>query len=158
MVEQSTTSVGKTSIYRVVEAAPPVTTTTNPTETETLKVKPRTHQLKTRNNTPGALPPIMNPVGLVPPRQRRSTRINRKITAEPFITKKEPNSSIIPMAHAHIISQQAVKLLTSTVYKYASNRWIPNDFITDSPTVKFPNAYDVDLEHLCALVVHPITG
>ena len=62
------------------------------------------------------------------------------------------------MAHSHIILQQSVNLLTSTVYKYASNRWLPNDFITDITTAKLINAYDVDLEHFCAPVVHPFPG
>ena len=47
-------------MYRVA-AAPPITTTTNPTSQLTLQAKPCTHQRKTRNNTPGSLPPRHKP-------------------------------------------------------------------------------------------------
>ena len=62
------------------------------------------------------------------------------------------------MARSHIISQEAIKLVTITVYGDTSNRWIPDDFITASPTSKPPNAYDVELGHYCAPVVNPVTG
>ena len=62
------------------------------------------------------------------------------------------------MAYTNIILQETVNLATSIFYTNTSNRWIPNNFITNSPTTKYPNAYDVDLEHFCAPVVSPTTG
>ena len=56
------------------------------------------------------------------------------------------------------ISQEAIKLVTNTVYGDTSKRWIPDDFITANPTAKPTNTYDVELEHYCAPVVHPVTG
>ena len=62
------------------------------------------------------------------------------------------------MARSHIISQEAINLVTNTIYGDTSNRWIPDSFITASPTSKPTNTYDVDLEHDCATVLHPVTG
>ena len=62
------------------------------------------------------------------------------------------------MARSHIISQEAINLVTTNVYGDTSNRWLPDNFITASPTAKPTNSYDVELEHYCALVVHPVTG
>ena len=58
----------------------------------------------------------------------------------------------------NIISQEAINLVTNNVYGDTSNRWLPDYFITASPTDKPTNAYDVELEHYCAPVVHPVTG
>ena len=62
------------------------------------------------------------------------------------------------MARSHIISQEAIKLVTNNVYGDTSNSCLPDKFITASPTAKPTNAYDVELEHYCAPVVHPVTG
>ena len=113
-VDQYPTSEGEASMQRVV-AAPPIKTTTNPTSLVTLQAKPRTHQLKTRNNTPGALPPIIHPVGMGLPQKRRSERINPTTIVKPFIINKEPNSEIITMTHLQMISQEDINLLTNRV-------------------------------------------
>ena len=62
------------------------------------------------------------------------------------------------MAHLHMISQEAVNLLTNIVYKDVRNMWLSDDFITDSSTSKSPDHYDIDIKHFCAAVVHPETG
>ena len=62
------------------------------------------------------------------------------------------------MARFHIISQEGINLVTNTVYGDTSKRWLPEDFITASPTAKPTNAYDIELEHYCAPVVHLVTG
>ena len=77
---------------------------------------------------------------------------------EPSILASPTNSKRIPMAHSHIISQEAINLVTNKVYGDTSNFWLPDNFITASPTSKPTNAYDVDLEHYCAPVVHSVTG
>ena len=99
----------------------------------------------------------MRPVGLGLPAQRQSKRMHPNII-EPSILASPPNSKRNPMACSHIISQEAINLVTSNVYGDASNRWLPDDFITASPTAKPTNAYDVELEHYCAPVVHPVTS
>ena len=77
---------------------------------------------------------------------------------EPNILASPTNSKIIPMACSHIISQESINFVTNNVYEDTSNCWLPNDFITASPTDKPKNAYDVELYHYCAPVVHPVTG
>ena len=62
------------------------------------------------------------------------------------------------MAHLHMISQEAVNLLTNIVYKDVRNMWLSDDFITDSSTSKSLDHYDVDIKNICAAVVHPATG
>ena len=51
-----------------------------------------------------------------------------------------------------------MNLVANTVYGDTSKRWLPDDFITASPTAKPTNAYDIEVEHYCAPVVHPVTG
>ena len=100
---------------------------------------------------------IMTPVGLVLPahRQAKNTHphiIDPDILASPNFLKR------IPMARYHIISQEVINLVTNTVYGDTRKRWIPDNFITASPTTKPTNAYDIEVEHYCAPVVHPVTG
>ena len=42
-------------------------------------------------------------------------------------------------------------------YGEPGNHWTPHIFITASPTTQNDNL-DVDIEHFCAPVIHPITG
>ena len=141
-----------------VATEPPITTTTNPTAPETLQAKPHTQQHKTRNNTPGALPPIIDPVGMGLSQQRRSARINTTTIVKTFIIDKEPNSEIISMAHLLVIYQDYVNLLTNRVYADVGDMWIPDNFIPDSPTSQLPDHYDIDIKHFFETVVHPATG
>ena len=57
---------------RVAATAPPVTTTTNPTNPRIMATKPWIHLRFTRANTPGTTPTI--PV--TAPKDRRSTQLN----------------------------------------------------------------------------------
>ena len=101
-VSNSPTSEGEPPVQRVA-ASPPVTTPTNPTAPHTLQEKPRSHQQKTRNNTPGMVPAIITP----PKETRTSLRFNPK--REPLvIIETTPNSTRIPMAHVNIVSPEAV--------------------------------------------------
>ena len=101
--------------------------------------------------------PSMTPVVLGLTAQRQSKRMHPNIV-KPSILASTPNSKLIPMACSRIISQEDINLVTSNVYGDASNRWLPDDFITAIPTAKPTNAYDVELEHYCAPAVHPVTG
>ena len=62
------------------------------------------------------------------------------------------------MARSHVISQEAINLVTNTVYGDTKKRWLPDNFITASPTAKPTNTYNIEVEHYCAPVVHPVTG
>ena len=138
-----------------VSTAPMVTTSTNPTAPRTLQAKPRTHLRKTRGNTPGSLPAIINPDAKT---TRRSPRFNdiENVTIKPLAT--EPNSSRIPMARSHIISQEAINMITEQVYyKDPVEMWSPQSFL-DTKTTEVNNIFDVDIDHFCNGVVHPVTG
>eukprot|EP00984_Skeletonema_dohrnii_P002769 scaffold955_cov79-Skeletonema_dohrnii-CCMP3373.AAC.11 len=123
-----------------------VTTSTNPTDQRTLRTKPRTHLRQTRANTPGQLPHIIN-------------------EANPIIDEEEhvriqpitPNSTRLPIATSHIITQEALNAVTDQVYYQDSMAWTPRDFLT-AATNEIRQNYDVDIEHFCAGVVHPVTG
>ena len=120
----------------------------------------------TRNNTPGTVPAIIRPdqiLGLGLPRARRSPRLNNEPPIEaPIITinstaKRAPNQ--IPLYSLSIISQEAVNHITDNVYyKEKQQPWLPRSFITSSPTQINGSNLDVDIEHFCAPVVHPVTG
>ena len=45
------------------------------------------------------------------------------------------------MARSHIIYQEAINLVTNNIYGDTRNLWLPNNFITASPTAKPTNAY-----------------
>ena len=77
---------------------------------------------------------------------------------EPNILASPTNFKRIPMARSHIIYQESINLVTNNVCGDTSNRWLPDNFITTSPTAKPTNAYNVELDHYCAPVVHPVTG
>ena len=83
--------------------------------------------------------PSMTPVGLGLPAQQQSKNMHPYII-EPNILASPTNSKRIPMARSHIISQEAINLVTNNVYGDTSNRWLPDDFITISPTAKPTNA------------------
>ena len=99
----------------------------------------------------------MTPFDLELPAQRKSKNRHPNII-EPDILASHTNFKRITMSRSHIISQESINLVTNTVYGDTSNLWLPDDFITASPTAKPTNTYDVDLEHDCATVVHPVTG
>ena len=131
-----TTSEGESQIQRV-STAPPVPTSTNPTAPCTLQNKPCTHQQQTRNNTPGAIPSIL------------MENLPQKTHS--------PNSNQIPYLSPHIISQEAVNYITNRVYyEDPPTQWAPWAFISSNPT-NSGNNMDIDIEHFCAPIIHPIT-
>ena len=107
-----------------ITTAPPIMKTRDPTAKRNLIKTTRTHQRKTRRNTPGALPAITRVVPAVispdtePPGQRRqSTRVRTQATdatinfvPEPIILPPYP----VPRTRAstRLISQQALNVLT----------------------------------------------
>ena len=71
----------------------------------------------------------------------------------------KPNLSLIPLFNcSHIISQEAVNLVTEKVlYGKPVYHWTAHAFVTASPTTRNSNV-DVNIEHFCAPVIHPITS
>ena len=71
----------------------------------------------------------------------------------------KPNLLLIPyFNHSHIISQEAVNLVTEKLlYDKPVYHWTPRAFFTASPTTRNSNL-DVEIEHFCAPFIHPITG
>ena len=64
------------------------------------------------------------------------------------------------MAHANIVSPEAVNFLTTKVYAEVDETWLPHDFIVAQPARNHDGTTigDIDVEHFCAPVVHPVTG
>ena len=65
------------------------------------------------------------------------------------------------MAHVNIVSPEAVNFLIAKVYAEVDETWLPNDFIVAQPAQRNHDGTtigDIDVEHFCALVVHPATG
>lgn len=111
--------------------APPVTMTTNPTNSKTLFTKPCTHVCVTRNNTPGSLPVIINPEHqrCIPRRSQRLAKPNE----EPILTINTPNSTRIPLHLPNIIAFNAVNKLMGAVYYGEQKVWYPGTFLRSSP-------------------------
>ena len=57
-----------------------------------------------------------------------------------------------------MISQEAVNFISEKVYNEDPTTWMPESFTTSSPSVSPKNNYEIDIEHCCAPVIHPITG
>ena len=121
---------------------------------------PMAHSNSTENETMAAPDwdkTSMTHVGLGLPAQQQAKNRHPNII-DPRILASPTNFKRIPMARSHIISQEAINLVTKNVYGDTRNRWLPDDFITASPTAKPTNAYGVEVEHYYAPFVHPVTG
>ena len=162
----SINSEGERPIQRVAVTAPPITTSTNPTEPRTLQAnKPYTHTRTTRANTPGQLPAIVRDDDAPTTALRRSKRLNPENVELIRPIQSEPNSHRIPMAQHHIVSQEALNsVIEKSFYDPNAISWTPEDFITANPnqlptqSEEATNTMDVDIEHFCAGVVHSVTG
>ena len=107
--EQETVTVQRVGL------APPVTTSTNPTSRTTLQTRMRTHLCTTRYNTPGTVPLI---TAQEQPK-RKSPCLNPSQYApgmSPVIATAESSERIPYFNRSHLISQEAVNLLTEKVY------------------------------------------
>ena len=50
-----------------------------------------------------------------------------------------------------MISQEAVNFISEKVYNEDPTTWMPESFITSSPSVSPKNNYEVDIEHFVPL-------
>ena len=59
-----------------------------------------------------------------------------------------------------MISQEALNLVTQTVWNTPGDEWTPRDFLDHSPTGRATqaNLHNVNIEHVCVAMVHPKTG
>lgn len=89
----------------------------------------------------------------------RQSRRLQHVDPVPIIPIKEhvPSSARIPFSLPHIISQEALNLVTMRSDLNRDACWSPRDLMFKSETDK-PNICDVNIEHFCAPVVHPVTG
>ena len=65
------------------------------------------------------------------------------------------------MARANIVSPEAVTVLTAKICLEVDEAWLPDDFIVAQPAHRNhdgSNIGNIDIEHFCAPVVHPVTG
>eukprot|EP00804_Cyclotella_cryptica_P029536 CCRYP_020583-RA/>CCRYP_020583-RA protein AED:0.35 eAED:0.26 QI:0/-1/0/1/-1/1/1/0/1386 len=143
-------------VFQRVPDSPQVTTSNNPTNPTMIKTSQRVHQRHTRANTPGQLPAIINPANDGPP-TRRSPRLS-PIDEAPIITTQGPSSSRVPLHSPNLIAFQALNHLTQQVYTDPTTLWIPNTFLSSSPTDTTDTYYDVNIDHFCNGVQHPTTG
>ena len=140
---------------------PPITTSTNPTNPQILQTKPRTHQRSTRTNDPGRLPPINDPNACPFTKPGRSCRL-QNVEPVPIIPVNEhaPSSTRIPYTSPNIISQEALNHIMACTDHETNEIWLPNAFTLASPTapINQGNTGNIDIEHFCAPVAHPMTG
>lgn len=143
-------------VFQRVKDSPKVTTSNNPTDPALIKSTQRIHQRHTRANTPGQLPAIINPANELPT-TRRSPRL-ATIDETPIITTQGPSSSRIPLHSPNIIAFQALHHLAQQIHTDPNQLWVPTTFLTSSPTDTNEPSYDIDIEHFCYGVQHPVTG
>ena len=74
-------------------------------------------------------------------------------------TINKPNAQI-SIAHSNIILQEVVNLLTTRSYTEDPTAWIPDNFIASFPASGNSNTtmHDINMDHFCAPVIHPVTG
>ena len=129
-VDEPPTSEGVPQSQRV-GPAPPVTTTTNPTAPVIVQTAPQTHQRTARHNTPGITLAIERPAT----RARKSPRLNPVVVQDTPTHLDVPNSNFIPFFSLHnMISQEALNLVTQTVWNMSGDEWMPRDFLDHSLT------------------------
>ena len=137
----------------------------NPTAKRNLIKTTRTHQRKTRCNTPGALPAITRDIPAVispdtgtPGPRRQSTRVCMQ-TMDSMINFT-PGPIIIPpypvprlRASARLISQQALNAMTMPESIKAPVVFTPRHFVCKAYKDHIPN-----YAHFTSPMVHPQTG
>ena len=146
--------------FQRVTKAPKVTTSTNPTAPRVLKTTKRTHRRKTRNNTPGAVPPIKptacdsNLVQYNMPTPKAAPRRSPRITIAEVTPTQQPTFTPAPCStrSPRTITQEALSIITTDVY----SRMDEEAYISTS--IMPPPAAAVGIYHFCAPVVHPVTG
>eukprot|EP00804_Cyclotella_cryptica_P004967 CCRYP_014094-RA/>CCRYP_014094-RA protein AED:0.12 eAED:0.01 QI:0/0/0/1/1/1/2/0/1245 len=143
-------------VFQRVNESPKVTTSNNSTDPALIKSTQQIHQQHTRANTPGQLPAIINPANDLPA-TRRSPRL-ATIEEAPIITMQGPSSSRIPLHLPNKIAFQALNHLTQQVYTNPNQLWVPTTFLSSSPTDTNESSYNIDIEHFCNGVQHPVTG
>ncbi len=142
------------TIPRITDA-PPIMQARNPTSKRALKTAPRIHKRATRNNTPGALPPI-NRVHPIPntdapcklPTRHISTRNDTGNPTPPTTAQSFPTR-----ARHRIIMQQGINTLTIQEQVSMDTAFIPNAIRKHHVQQAAPT-----LEHYANPMVHPITG
>ena len=80
--------------------------------------------------------------------------LDRKPPPKNTLTKFQSNTLLSP----HIISQEAVNYITNRVYyEDPPTQQAPWAFISSNPT-NSGNNMDINIEHFCAPIIHPVTG
>jgi len=136
------------TIPRITDAQP-IMKSRNPTSKRTLKGTKRLHRRVTRNNTPGAVPPITrvgddNPHGF-PPYDRNKA---------PVVTPTPQKYVAIPRgARSRIVTRQAINVLTIMEQVSASSVYTPRALMAIQPP-----ACPADMKHYMNPAVHPVTG
>ena len=69
----------------------------------------------------------------------------------------EPNGTQIPICSPNNISQEAINFIYSQCYNDPGETWVSDVLITFIPDTG-PSGADINIEHYCAPVMHPVTG
>ena len=139
--------------------AQPIMQSRNPTAKRNLKQTPRTHRRHTRNNTPGAVPPITrivddNPHGFPP--YNPPNVVYEHDPTDPilaFLMIKPILASIQCKAQNNIVSNQAINALVMLEQCTPSKIFTPRS-LESSRTFQPIH----DLKHFANPMVHPVTG
>ena len=146
-----------------ITMAPPILKTRDPTVKRNLIKTTRTHQRKTRRNTPGALPAIRRvvPTVISPDTEpsgpkRQSTRVRTQATDAPVNCTPKPVIILPPYpvprtrASTRIISQQALNAVTMREAIDAPRIFTPQHFVHKAYEGNIPN-----YAHFALPMVHP---
>jgi hypothetical protein len=139
--------------------------TRDPTAKRNLIKTTRTHQRKTRRNTPGAIPAItrdipevISPNNGTPGSRKKLTRVRTQTTDATI--NFTPGPMIIPpypvpriRVSARLVSQQALNAMTMRKAINALVVFTPRHFVRKAYKDHIPN-----YAHFASLMVHPNTG
>lgn len=133
-----------------VTNAPPIMKSRNPTSKRALKGTKRLHRRVTRNNTPGAVPPITrivsdNPHGF-PPYDPSKAPVE--------LPAPQTYTPIQRGARSRIVTRQAINVLTMMEKASADSIFTPRSLESCHPTTSCPT----DIKHYMNPAIHPVTG
>jgi hypothetical protein len=141
----TTTNQQDTSEQRV-DVPDTTNTSTNPTAPHIVATTPKTHQRKTRSNTPGKIALIEREQTMPIRRSPRQHQSRPTPTTTNYSNKRHHGPNIISQETAYHLAAPTNPRV-----------WMPRSFLSACPTAH-RNNFDVDIEHFASPVIHPVTG
>ena len=106
--------------------------------------------IRTRANMLKTVPPIVNPTP-PPTGVWRSPRAKADVIEPIFTAKFSQSFNRIPVYSPNMIFQEAVNYISDKVYNKDPTTWMPETFITSSPSLAPKNNSEVDIEYFVLL-------